>query len=104
MIVLSSGGTQVRLEKDARLVSLFADGCAVVSELPPVFVGGFASESPERFMIQVGSLGDSVSTPNLLAMGGQITGLNFFFPAGTIFSVSLSLGTIVQLYFEEVQL
>ncbi len=91
----------MRVEKNATLVSISSDGCAVVSSLPAVSDPGEISKSPERFAIQVGSVGDAGTNPNLSAVGGQITGLNFRFSAGTQLGVTVTLGTICQLFFEE---
>jgi Zn-dependent alcohol dehydrogenase len=102
MFVVSSQGGTVRVEKDATLVSISSDGCTVVSNLPAVSDAAQISNSPERFAVQVGSVGDPGATPNLSAMGGQITGLNFRFSAGTQLAISILLGTICQLFFEEV--
>lgn len=92
----------MRLEKDATLVSVSSDGVAIVSEQPPVMTINAIGESPERFVIQVGSSGDLSSNPPLTAIGGQITGLNFRFSAGTVFTISLILGMFCQLFFEEI--
>jgi Zn-dependent alcohol dehydrogenase len=91
----------VRVEKNATLVSISADGCSVVSNLPAVSDPSQISNSPERFAIQVGSVGDAGTNPVLSAVGGQITGLNFRFSAGTQLGVSLISGSICQLFFEE---
>ncbi len=102
MFVLTSSGSAVRLEKDARLVSVSSDGVAIVSEQPPVVVQSALGESPERFVIMVGSSGDVSTTPPLTAIGGQITGLNFRFSPGTVFTITLLSGQFCQLFFEEI--
>ncbi len=101
MFVISSQGSVVRVEKNATLVSISSDGCAVVSNLPAVSDANQISHSPERFAIQVGSVGDPGVNPVLSAVGGQISGLNFRFSAGTQLGVTLLLGSICQLFFEE---
>ncbi len=100
MFVVTTAGNPVTLERDGYLRALSTDGQAIISTGIAVPVTSIL-DSPETFAIQVGTLAvDAGSSP----FGGNLTGLNFLFSAGTKFYCNQGVGSFCQLFFDEVQL